>query len=179
MLYVGLGIAVPAAVIANRPEAEGGVGNLRTTELTKQQELGKTLFVENCKSCHTLAAVQAHGVTGPNLDELGGVDKQRVLNAIKNGGTGQGRMPKDLLSGNDARPSPATWPRSPASRAFEKAPHPPGFSVRRLRCADSMPASKKAEVPLSAERGGTTKAVRPGANRQQGVAPLFQREPVS
>ncbi len=103
LLYVGLGIAVPAAVIANRPEAEGGVGSLRTTELTSRQEQGKTLFVETCKSCHTLAAVQAHGVTGPNLDELGGVDKQRVLNAIKNGGTGQGRMPKNLLSGNDAQ----------------------------------------------------------------------------
>jgi cytochrome c553 len=103
VLYVGLGIAVPAAVIANRPEAEGGVGSLRTTELTKQQELGKTLFVETCKSCHTLAAVQAHGVTGPNLDELGGIDKQRVLNAIKNGGTGQNRMPKNLLSGSDAQ----------------------------------------------------------------------------
>jgi mono/diheme cytochrome c family protein len=47
--------------------------------------------------------VQAHGVTGPNLDELGGVDKQRVLNAIKNGGTGQNRMPKNLLSGSDAQ----------------------------------------------------------------------------
>lgn len=103
VLYVGLGVVVPAAVIANRGEAEGGVGALRTEKLTPQQEQGKTLFVETCKSCHTLAAVQAHGVTGPNLDELGGVDKQRVLNAIKNGGTGQNRMPKNLLSGSDAQ----------------------------------------------------------------------------
>ena len=102
LLYVGLGIAVPAAVIAARGESEGGVGPLRTEQATKAEEEGKTLFIANCKSCHTLAAVQAHGVTGPNLDELGGLDKQRVLNAIKNGGTGQGRMPKGLLEGDDA-----------------------------------------------------------------------------
>ena len=60
------------------------------------------LFVQNCKSCHTLAAVQAAGVTGPNLDELGGLDKQRVLNAIKRGGTGDGRMPANILQGENA-----------------------------------------------------------------------------
>jgi cytochrome c553 len=103
LLYLGLGVAIPAAVIANREEAEGGVGSLRTKEISKQDELGKTLFIETCKSCHTLDAVQARGVTGPDLDELGGLDKQRVLNAIHNGGTGQNRMPKDLLTGSDAQ----------------------------------------------------------------------------
>ena len=103
LLYAGLGIAVPAAVIAARGESEGGVGPLRTEHATQAQEQGKTLFIANCKSCHTLAAVQAYGVTGPNLDELGGIDKQRVLNAIKNGGTGQNRMPKGLLTGEDAQ----------------------------------------------------------------------------
>jgi cytochrome c553 len=102
IIYVALGIAVPAAVIAGRGESEGGVGPLRTEQASHTQEEGKTLFIANCKSCHTLAAVQAHGVTGPNLDELGGLDRQRVVNAIKNGGTGQDRMPKELLSGEDA-----------------------------------------------------------------------------
>ena len=41
-------------------------------------------------------------MTGPNLDELGGLDKQRVLRAIKVGGTGSGRMPPELLTGADA-----------------------------------------------------------------------------
>ena len=67
-----------------------------------KEEAGKELFVQNCKTCHTLGAVQAHGVTGPNLDELGGVDKQRVVNAIKKGGSGSGRMPPGLLEGEDA-----------------------------------------------------------------------------
>lgn len=102
VIYLGLGVAVPAVVIANRGDALGGVGPLRADSLTAQEDKGKVLFTETCKSCHTLAAVNARGVTGPNLDELGGVDKQRVLNAIKNGGTGQNRMPKNLLSGDDA-----------------------------------------------------------------------------
>ncbi len=102
LLYLVLGVAVPAVVIANREEATGATGPLRTEQPTAKQELGKDLFIQNCKSCHTLAAVQAHGVTGPNLDQLAPLDKQRVLNAIKIGGTGTGRMPPGLLSGEDA-----------------------------------------------------------------------------
>ena len=104
LIYLGLGIAVPAAVIAGaRASRRAASGRLRTEPAEQAQEEGKTLFIATCKSCHTLAAVQAHGVTGPNLDELGGLDKQRVLNAIKNGGTGQGRMPQGLLEGEDAQ----------------------------------------------------------------------------
>ena len=102
VIYVALGIAVPAAVIAARGEAEGGVGALRTEPATEEQEKGKELFIATCKSCHNLDAVQATGVTGPDLDELGGLDRERVLNAIENGGTGQGRMPAGLLQGADA-----------------------------------------------------------------------------
>ena len=102
LLYLVFGVAVPAAVIASRGEGLGDTGSLSTKEPTGTQELGKQLFIETCKSCHTLEAVQAHGVTGPNLDELGGIDKQRVLNAIKRGGTGSGRMPPGLLEGEDA-----------------------------------------------------------------------------
>jgi mono/diheme cytochrome c family protein len=103
LLYVGLGIAVPAAVIASRGESEGAVGKLRTEQPTAREEQGKELFIQTCKSCHTLAAVNARGVTGPDLDDLGGLDRQRVMNAIKRGGTGQGRMPSGLLQGQDAQ----------------------------------------------------------------------------
>ncbi len=102
VLYLLLGVIVPAAVIASRGEAEGGVGALRSESLTTADEHGKTLFIQNCKTCHTLAAVQATGVTGPNLDELGALDKERVLNAIENGGTGQGRMPAKILQDENA-----------------------------------------------------------------------------
>jgi mono/diheme cytochrome c family protein len=103
LLYLGLGIAVPAAVIASRGESEGAVGKLRTEEPTASEEEGKVLFIQTCKSCHTLDAVNAHGVTGPDLDDLGGLDRQRVLSAIRRGGTGQGRMPARLLQGQDAQ----------------------------------------------------------------------------
>jgi mono/diheme cytochrome c family protein len=92
---------VPAVVIDNREEALGATGSLRTEDVGKFEN-GKSLFIENCKSCHTLDAVDAHGVTGPNLDDLAPLDKQRVLGAIKRGGTGTGRMPPGLLSGADA-----------------------------------------------------------------------------
>ena len=102
LLYIGLGIAIPAVVIANRGEHEGGVGHLKKTGLTKQEERGKMLFKNTCASCHTLRAVNARGVTGPDLDGLGNVTEARVLAAIKNGGTGQKRMPTGLLQGEDA-----------------------------------------------------------------------------
>jgi mono/diheme cytochrome c family protein len=101
VLYVTLGAAVPAVVIASRGEAEGGVGKLRSASLTEQERDGKHLFRQTCWSCHNLDAVQAQGVTGPDLDDLG-LDRQRVLNAIRRGGTGDGRMPARLLEGEDA-----------------------------------------------------------------------------
>ncbi|MBN1530033.1 MAG: c-type cytochrome [Thermoleophilaceae bacterium] len=101
LLYVLLGAAVPAVVIASRGEAEGGVGKTRTASLSTKEKEGKELFRQTCWSCHSLAAVDAQGVTGPNLDELA-PDKERVLNAIKRGGTGDGRMPANLLEGEDA-----------------------------------------------------------------------------
>lgn len=101
LLYVALGAVVPAAVIASRGEAEGGVGKLRTAELTEREKEGKQLFRQTCWSCHNLDAVQAQGVTGPDLDDLG-LDRERVLNAIRRGGTGDGRMPARLLEGEDA-----------------------------------------------------------------------------
>lgn len=102
LLYLLLGVIVPGAVIAARDEAEGGKRRQRTTQLTPQLERGKQAFRQTCSSCHNLDAVQARGVTGPDLDELGQLDKERVLNAIRKGGTGQGQMPARLLEGRDA-----------------------------------------------------------------------------
>jgi mono/diheme cytochrome c family protein len=67
-----------------------------------QIQNGKTLFRSTCASCHTLAAVNARGVTGPDLDRIGAITRARVLSAIKIGGTGQGRMPSGLLQGQNA-----------------------------------------------------------------------------
>jgi mono/diheme cytochrome c family protein len=103
LIYVGLGVAVPAAVIASRDESEGGVGRLKEGSLSSRDARGKDLFRQTCASCHNLDAVNARGVTGPDLDELGQLDRRRVLNAIRTGGTGQRRMPAGLLDGPDAQ----------------------------------------------------------------------------
>lgn len=102
-LYVVLGLAIPAAVIASQQEAIGGTGSLVSTGPSKELDEGKELFRENCASCHSLGAIQAKGVTGPNLDRLGTVDEERVLNAIKNGGTGKLLMPAGILEGENAK----------------------------------------------------------------------------
>jgi mono/diheme cytochrome c family protein len=102
LIYVGVGIAVPAVVIASRGEAAGGSGALVNAELTAQQETGKELFAQVCASCHNLDAANARGITGPDLDGIGRVTRQRILSAIRTGGTGQGRMPAGLLEGEDA-----------------------------------------------------------------------------
>ncbi len=103
LLYVSLGIAVPALVIAGREESAGAGGALATADLPPDLEAGKDLFLETCNSCHTLDAANARGVTGPDLDELAPLDEERVLNAIEIGGTGERRMPADLLEGEEAQ----------------------------------------------------------------------------
>jgi mono/diheme cytochrome c family protein len=103
VVYLGVGIAVPAIILASRTEAEGATNGLQTILPTGQIQKGKTLFRQTCASCHTLAAVNARGVTGPDLDQIGTMTKARVLNAIRIGGTGQGRMPSGLLQGSNAQ----------------------------------------------------------------------------
>ena len=102
LIYVGLGLAVPALVIGDRDPAEGATSSLQEEKASEDLEEGKELFRQTCASCHTLAAANARGVTGPNLDEIGEMTPERVETAIKVGGTGQKRMPAALLEGEDA-----------------------------------------------------------------------------
>lgn len=102
-IYVGFGLVVPGLVLVNKEAEAGGVGALRTTDMTAAEERGKQLFRQSCASCHSLDAVNAHGVTGPSLDEIGEIAPERVVNAIENGGTGQGLMPAGLLEGQEAQ----------------------------------------------------------------------------
>ena len=102
ILYIALGVGLPALILANRGEAAGGYGALEGAELAGEAERGKLLFRQRCASCHNLDAVNARGVTGPDLDEIGTITPEKVLEAIKNGGTGQKRMPAGLLEGEEA-----------------------------------------------------------------------------
>lgn len=104
ILYVGIGIAVPTVVLADSKAKEGATPYLKTQQTSGAAfDHGKTLFLQTCKSCHTLAAVNARGVTGPNLDNIGKVTPGRLEAAIKAGGTGEMRMPPGLLQGQDAK----------------------------------------------------------------------------
>lgn len=103
LVYLLLGVVVPALVLAGREEAAGGTGALQSASLSAREERGKTLFRQQCSSCHSLAAVNARGVTGPSLDQIGEVTVRRIQTAIRVGGTGQQRMPAGLLEGEEAR----------------------------------------------------------------------------
>jgi mono/diheme cytochrome c family protein len=102
LIYLALGVAVPVLIIAGNEESEGGTPPLQHEEASADLEEGKELFRQTCTSCHTLAAANARGVTGPDLDDVGEMTEERVLTAIKVGGTGQKRMPAGLLEGQDA-----------------------------------------------------------------------------
>src|SRR3954471_9357382 len=102
IIYIALGIAVPALVLANSDSAEGP-NALASKQGGHDFNEGKKLFRENCWSCHTLKAAGAKGVTGPNLDGIGAVSPTRVLSAIRIGGTGDGRMPANLVPGACAK----------------------------------------------------------------------------
>ncbi len=130
-------------VITGREESVGASGSLAATEADAELEEGKTLFLQNCSSCHSLDAANARGVTGPDLDELAPLEEDRVLSAIEIGGTGENRMPAGLLEGENADRGGVRRPRSPAAE-------------RRATAADVLGAAgPAAPVPLaeSLERG--------------------------
>ena len=96
------GIGIPVIVLARNNETKakrvpGGI------ELTGAQADGREVFAKYCGTCHTLAAANAVGKVGPNLDVLR-PPKALVLNAINNGrAQGRGQMPAELVDGQDAQ----------------------------------------------------------------------------
>jgi mono/diheme cytochrome c family protein len=101
-----LGVLVPALVIASAKDAKKAPGGV---QLNAAEESGRDIFAQRCATCHTLAAANAVGKVGPNLDQLvGGLDpkgqKAFILNAIQQGrAQGRGQMPADLVDGQDAQ----------------------------------------------------------------------------
>ena len=66
--YVGFGIAMPLGfLIGNHANASAQVGGYR---LTANERQGRLLFGQHCGFCHTLAAANATGKVGPNLDTI-------------------------------------------------------------------------------------------------------------
>jgi len=111
IIYIAFGVAIPVLIqFGNRNNANAKVG---TSELTQAEKHGRELFGEHCGLCHTLAAANAVGKVGPNLDLIQPTE-QLVLHTIQYGclqnppsGSqeaclGEGTMPADVLQGVDA-----------------------------------------------------------------------------
>jgi cytochrome c6 len=109
---LGLGVALPLVILhGNHANASKQVGGV---ELTAQSKSGRMLFGQHCAVCHTLAAANAIGKVGPDLDLLK-PPAAEVLHVIENGCLpnvvadeneaclGQGVMPAQVVSGRDAR----------------------------------------------------------------------------
>lgn len=113
VFLIGFGVAIPAAILlGNHDNASGQVGGLK---LTAGEKAGRELFGVHCAVCHTLAAANAAGKVGPNLDMLK-APNSLVLHTINNGCLpnasssnsaetclGQGVMPAAVVQGKDAQ----------------------------------------------------------------------------
>jgi mono/diheme cytochrome c family protein len=118
---------------------------------------GKTLFVERCSACHTLARADARGTTGPNLDEawqqaerdgLGrstyeGIVHRQIVQPNQNPSVDPATgkevkpMPADLVTGEDAE-DVAAYVASAAAN--------PGEDTGRLATAGAPPQEELARA---------------------------------
>jgi len=111
VIYVAFGVVLPVVfLIGNRNSANGKVGGIH---LTAAEKRGREIFGEKCGLCHTLAAANAVGKVGPNLDMIQPT-QQLVLHTIEYGclqnppkGSqeaclGEGTMPAEVVQGVDA-----------------------------------------------------------------------------
>lgn len=109
---VVFGVGLPLLMLTgNHHNANAQVGGIT---LTAAQKSGRQLFGAHCGVCHTLAAANAVGKVGPDLDVLKPA-QSTVLHTINNGclpnppkGStegclGQGVMPADVVQGQDAQ----------------------------------------------------------------------------
>jgi mono/diheme cytochrome c family protein len=97
--------------VGNHANANAQVGGIK---LTPGEKIGRELFGEHCGVCHTLAAANAAGKVGPNLDLLK-PSESIVLHTIVNGclpngsaSSGeaclsQGVMPANVVQGRQAQ----------------------------------------------------------------------------
>jgi mono/diheme cytochrome c family protein len=110
--YVAFGVALPLLFLTgNHANANKQIGGLT---LTAPEKTGRQLFGQHCAVCHTLAAANAVGQVGPNLDQIQ-PSQSLTLHTIQNGCLqnpppsesnetclGYGTMPANILLGNQA-----------------------------------------------------------------------------
>jgi mono/diheme cytochrome c family protein len=113
IIYIAFGVAIPLAIlIGNKDNANAQVGGYKLTPAMKS---GRELFGQHCGVCHTLAAANAYGKVGPNLDVIK-PSEALVLHTITNGCLqnpppgdsaesclGEGNMPAGIIQGQQAQ----------------------------------------------------------------------------
>ncbi len=188
VVYIGFGVAIPLLfLVGNHDNANAQVGGIK---LNAAEKKGRELFGEHCGVCHTLAAANAVGKVGPNLDTMKPAETL-VLHTIANGCLqdppstsaptnclGQGTMPADIVEGTQAQQVAQFVAQGRRQGIAAKASR--GSRSRLSRGAVSMPP-RKAEFPLSPGRrqaGGSGGPTCWGESRPR-VASLFRRKPVS
>ena len=112
-IYVGFGVALPLGfLVGNHSNANAQVGGIR---LTPAEKTGRETFGFRCGVCHTLAAANAVGKVGPNLDVIQ-PSSSLVLHTIQYGCLqspptptaptnclGEGNMPANIIQGKQAQ----------------------------------------------------------------------------
>lgn len=112
VLYFGFGILIPGVfLVGNHTNANAQVGGIR---LTAAEKTGREIFGFRCAVCHTLAAANATGKVGPNLDNIK-PNQSLVLRTIQYGCLqsppsptaptnclGEGTMPANVVQGRQA-----------------------------------------------------------------------------
>ena len=164
-----LGMAVPAAVIASRGESEGGVGPLRTEQAEQdRRRRARRSSSQTCRSCHTLAAVQAHGVTGPNLDELGPSTSSACSTRSSAAAPARAACPRGCSQGEDAQNVAAyvSQGRRPVAAVYGNLPLDAALFPSGA-CAVLLAWPRRSKPKPRPARGawGNQLADRPGANR--------------
>lgn len=112
--YVAFGLAIPAFILVSNANSSKANTNNSSITLTANEKTGRDLFAQHCAVCHTLAAANAVGKTGPNLDTLRpsealilhtlayGCLQQPLPNDQSQNCLGYGTMPADIVGGEQA-----------------------------------------------------------------------------
>ena len=94
-----LPVVLAAAALVLSGCGSGSSAPTTTAATTGTTSAAETLFVRNCAACHKLAAANASGGIGADLDKVHPTEAA-VLKAVVEG---PGNMPPNLLKGADAQ----------------------------------------------------------------------------
>jgi cytochrome c5 len=111
VVYIGFGVVLPVLFLTgNHSNASAQVGGIT---LNTAEKRGREIFGERCALCHTLAAANAVGKVGPNLDVIKPTQQlvehtimygclQNPPSGSQEACLGEGTMPAQVVEGVDA-----------------------------------------------------------------------------